>query len=404
MKCKPNILWITIDAARKDRFSCYGYEKKTTPFIDQLSEKSIVFENAYTVAPWTLPSVASMFTGLYPSEHGAVNEQTKLKKKTSTIAEDLKKKGYETLMITQNDGWINPLFRLTKGFDTVFDIDEMIQSFLGVSVRSVGKYVFGYDVLTRLVFEKQLKKRKEPWFSYIHLMDTHLPYEPKTDLFSSFFRYLVFYKDWKRKIWNSWIGKKSFSEKEKRMLNELYDKALSEVDTQIKKLCSLVANLENTIVIITSDHGENLGEYGLFDHQFSEHDTLIKIPLIIYAPFIDVKKISSLFENKDLFFLIQKLVDGTFSSFSRDYVFGENSEPLSLYSKLLKEKKDLAKESKYIVTSKVKYIHYGNGSEVVCRDDGKIGEMEIKKQLRMLCDLKQKQLKNKNNVRVSLQG
>lgn len=394
----PNILWITIDAARKDRFSCYGYEKKTTPFIDQLSEKSIVFENAYTVAPWTLPSVASMFTGLYPSEHGAVNEQTKLKKKTSTIAEDLKKKGYETLMITQNDGWINPLFRLTKGFDTVFDIDEMIQSFLGVSVRSVGKYVFGYDVLTRLVFEKQLKKRKEPWFSYIHLMDTHLPYEPKTDLFSSFFRYLVFYKDWKRKIWNSWIGKKSFSFKETRMLNELYDKALLGADAQIKKLCSLVANLENTVVIITSDHGENLGEYGLFDHQFSEHDTLIKIPLIIYAPFIDKKKISSLFENKDLFFLIQKLVDGDFSSFSRDYVFGENSEPLSLYNKLNKKKKNLSKKSKYIVTSKIKYIEYDNGKNELRNNDKKIKNQMVSKQFQLLCRNKQNQLRKVNSI------
>lgn len=102
-----NILWITIDACRKDIL----YD---SPFIKELSKNSIVFENAFANAPWTLSSVASMFTGLYPSQHGALNEKTKLKKNVKTIAEILAEKGYDTIIITQNDWMDNALLWLDK--------------------------------------------------------------------------------------------------------------------------------------------------------------------------------------------------------------------------------------------------------------------------------------------------
>ena len=299
-KDKPNILWITVDACRKDIFY-------NLPYIKKLMKKSIVFENAFANAPWTLPSVASMFTGLYPSQHGALNEKTKLKENVKTIAEILKEEDYNTIIITQNDGWITPYYGLTRGFERFYDIEKMIEEILKIKlpedkrkrllIRMFAKYLVGYDVLTKRMLKYLIKNVDEPWFIYVHLMDSHLPYEPKSFPLVSIIRYLVFYKDWKKKMQKTWIGEKSFTERELKMLRKYYIGALKNVGRQIIKIISLINNNDETILIITADHGENLGEYGLVGHQFSFHDTLLNVPLIIYAPQAGARRVNSLFET-----------------------------------------------------------------------------------------------------------
>lgn len=391
----PNILWITVDACRKDLFY-------NLPFIKQLSKKSIVFENAFANAPWTLPSVASMFTGLYPSQHGALNEKTKLRKNVKTIAEILKEKGYETVIITQNDGWITPFYGLTRGFKKIYDVEKLIEETLKLNfqkqkrlrrlIRAFAKYFIGYQTLTIKLLKSLIKDTREPWFIYLHLMDTHLPYEPRALPIIAIFRYLVFYKNWKEKMQMTWIGEKIFTKKEIDILTKLYDKAVQQVGKQIKRFMQLID--DNTVCIITADHGENLGEYGLVGHQFSFHDTLIKIPLIIVTPDRKHRIIKKFFENKDLFFVLQELIEKkTPKFFERDYVFGESYEIESVYQKLRNINPNIARGGKFIRITRAKYIKYMNGKEMLYlisdNEETEIKDETLMENLRTLMLLKE---------------
>jgi len=401
---KPNILWITVDACRKDMF----YK---LPYIQKLAKKSIVFENAFANAPWTLPSVASMFTGLYPSQHGALNEKTKLKKNVKTIAEILREKRYETIIITQNDGWITPFYGLTRGFKKIYDIEKLIEETLKLNfqkrkklrrlIRVFTKYFVGYSTLTIKLLKNLIRDTKEPWFIYLHLMDTHLPYEPRTFPIFAIFRYLVFYKNWKGKRQKTWVGEKGFSNKELKMLKKYYIRAMKDAEKQIKKFISILDE-RRTVVLITADHGENLGEHGKVGHQFSFHDTLLHVPLVIYAPFIEAKKVDTLFETKDIFYLLQDIVERRFKNFyKRDYIFGESAEIESVFEKLRKLNSNLFKNGKFIRTNKVKYIRYSNGKEELYKvgeAERKIENKEVLKNMRMLLQIKEKETKRKYNL------
>lgn len=124
-----------------------------------------------------------MFTGLYPSQHGALNEKTKLRKNVKTIAEILKERGYETVIITQNDGWITPFYGLTRGFEKVYDVEKLIKETLKLKlptqdklrrlIRAFTKYFIGYQFLTAKLLKNLIKDTKKPWFIYLHLMDTN---------------------------------------------------------------------------------------------------------------------------------------------------------------------------------------------------------------------------------------
>lgn len=393
---KPNIIWITVDACRKDMFY-------NLPDIKNIAEKSVVFENAFANACWTLPSVSSMFTGLYPSQHGALNEKTKLKKNVKTIAEVLSEKGYDTAIITQNDGWITPYYGLTRGFKKIYDIERMIEETVGIKfpkskkektlIRLLAKYFIGYDVLTKKLLRSIIKDAKEPWFIYLHLMDTHMPYEPRTFPLISIIRHLVFYKNWKEKMQKTWVGEKSFTERELRMLRKLYSKSMGCVGRQIKEYIKL--SNDKTIFIITADHGENVGEYGMVGHECSFNDFLISVPLIIYSSRIKRNKIDSLFETKNIFYILKDFSVGNMDGeiIKSDYIFGENEEIENVIKKLKKIKNDFSYPKKFLRTKKVKYIKYINGIEEIYmigdnKEDKFIND-ELVKNLRSLTLIKE---------------
>ena len=122
-KGKPNILWIVMDTVRSDRLSCYGYHRNTTPNIDRIASEGVLFENAISPAPWTLPSHASMFTGMFPSKHGTDAEHQWLEEDFNTIAEILYLYGYKT-MAYSNNWYASPRVNLDQGF-SVFEYTNM---------------------------------------------------------------------------------------------------------------------------------------------------------------------------------------------------------------------------------------------------------------------------------------
>ncbi|KXB06245.1 hypothetical protein AKJ53_00915 [candidate division MSBL1 archaeon SCGC-AAA382F02] len=124
-KIRPNILWITLDAVRADRLSCYSYKRNTTPFLSRLAKKSLIFKNAISNSIWTFPSVASMFTGKYPSEHGMTDHLRK-KIKLPTIAEILSDLGYQSVLLGGPE-WVSST-NLRKGFDEVYTREDIFYS------------------------------------------------------------------------------------------------------------------------------------------------------------------------------------------------------------------------------------------------------------------------------------
>jgi len=400
----PNVLWITVDALRQDRLSCYGCRRQTSPFIDRLADKSIVFERAFATAPWTLPSVASMFTGLYPSEHEAVDEMSRLNKRVPTVAEAAKEHGYDTALLTQNDGWITPVYGLTRGFDSVYDLDAITGEAGGLHFkrrrlqwwwRVFCKYTAGYPRVTSTVFRRLMAEMSRPFFVYVHLMDTHLPYEPGSLLpFFSFFRRMVLYRDWKEKMQGTWTGTYSFSEREHRMLNSFYETSIREMDAQVKRLVSLAG--ENTVVIVTADHGEHLDRCFL-GHQFSFADDVLAVPLIVYHPDTESRRVDGLFETKDISRLVQQIFEiGVIEDFcERDYVYGESRELGPVYERLSNRNPSLQRGGSYLRTGKAKYVQYLDGTDMLYRvQDGEeqVSDEQALSTMRELMKMKKKDL------------
>ncbi len=112
----PNIVLIVLDTTRSDRLSVYGHSRKTTPFLERFGSSGVRFDQAWSVSSWTLPSHATMFTGLHPDEHGATQENFTISEDLDTLAERLKTRGYQTAGFSNNP-WVSHRVGLTQGFD-----------------------------------------------------------------------------------------------------------------------------------------------------------------------------------------------------------------------------------------------------------------------------------------------
>ena len=175
---KPNILLICLDAAYADRFSCYGYTRPTTPRIGALSVEGTVFERAVATSCWTVPTHASCFTGLYPSEHGAFDRV--LSEGTGpTLAEWLQAQGYATVLVSAN-GFIGERYGFSRGFDFVREVwrdAPRLRSghVFGWTKRKLGIADKGATNILRYLVNLGLAKR-QPFFAFINYMETHAPY------------------------------------------------------------------------------------------------------------------------------------------------------------------------------------------------------------------------------------
>ncbi|MBN1221941.1 MAG: sulfatase, partial [Candidatus Aminicenantes bacterium] len=270
-----NVLLILIDALRPDHLPCYGYEKNTAPFISRLAEKGIVFENAISQSSWTKASVASLFTSLYPHNHTAKKWRDVLPLEVSTLAEELKAHGFVTYAV-QTNTFIQARHNFDQGFD------EYIES---AYPECTADRVADLSI----EFFKKIKERPEKFFAYLHFMDTHFPYDaPKT------YREYFVDKDYvgdpdlsKVTLKDLRSGIMNLSERNKDHIRALYDAEIRFVDDQVQKIIDSLKLLklgDNTIIIITSDHGEEFWEHGGFEHGHSMYNELLRVPLIIYNP------------------------------------------------------------------------------------------------------------------------
>lgn len=321
---RPNIVLILIDAARVDRFGCYGYDRDTTPNIDGFSQGSTLYQSAYSPAAWTLPAVSSVFTGLYPTEHRVDFDNAYLDPQFRTLAQLLAEAGYQTMGISAN-AWVGSAAGLKRGFkrfklvDRIFNqmppqrwqvvIEKIVRFFRGSS-DSGGRRA------TRLAINWLRDRDKdEPFFLFLHYMEPHAPYRPTWQWANRFFERRSAYKEALKlaKIELEYLaGDCTLGSDELDSIGRLYDAELRYADHQVGKILrELLAqdDFSNTLVIITADHGENLGEHGLLGHQYCLRDTLLHVPLLIRFPGEGLPAFNSdLVLNQDIFATCLSLV------------------------------------------------------------------------------------------------
>lgn len=312
---KPNIIWIVWDTVRRDHMGEYGYERATTPNVDTWAAGARVYTNCLSAANTTAPSHASMFTGLLPSEHGASNENSVLGAQFDTIAELLRdKSGYDTYMFAAN-----PHLTASGGFAQGFDVEEhpwspqyaaeaarIIKkkldprdhsSEMGRKMRSGNKSEWTLKTagaLAQVGVEKWLDGRKDhkPFFIFLNYMEAHRPLIPA----ERFRNQMMTPEEVKRsfevdrswgKTWAYTMGVGDYTDDEIDLTRKTYDACLLELDDMFAQLMASLDKrgaLDNTIVILTADHGEQLGEHHMLDHQYSLYNVLLQVPLIIHYP------------------------------------------------------------------------------------------------------------------------
>ncbi len=272
---QPNILLFTIDACRPDHLSCYGYTRNTTPNIDKLIKKGVLFTHAFSQSAWTTPGMISIFTSLYPPAHAVDAKGKTLKEDVLTLPEVLKRNGYAVPVLPR---FIDIPNYWHLGFDGV---DK--EQFQGKE---------GEDLLKLL---EAYKDRK--FFIWYHYHGLHLPYNPpdpydeiftKNDNKSSDTESVSIVK--RQSVIKH--GSAIFNANDENTVIALYDGQIRQLDDYIKQLTERMKEwdiFDNTIIIITSDHGEELFEHGFLGHASTSlnaklYDEIIRIPLIILWP------------------------------------------------------------------------------------------------------------------------
>jgi arylsulfatase A-like enzyme/Flp pilus assembly protein TadD len=245
-----NLLVITIDTLRADHIGIYGYEKINTPHIDSLGRKGAIFSNAFCHVPLTLPSHCSLFTGNLPLYHGVRDNGYRLPVFSLTLAEIMKDKGYKTAAFVGAFP-LDSRFGLNKGFDVYDD-------FYGSRniVRDLSFIERKAEEVNKKVIDWITNNRNDRFFVWVHYFDPHAPYEPPSP----------FDQDY--------AGRE-------------YDGEIAYTDHVIGQLLNRLDQLrlqEKTLIILTSDHGEGLGEHKEKTHGIFIYDSTLRVPLIFHSP------------------------------------------------------------------------------------------------------------------------
>ena len=334
-----NVLFVVMDTVRKDRLTPYGYDRPTTPHLADFAEEATVFEQAVAPAPWTLPVHASLFTGLYPSQHGADQENPYLEGAT-TLAETLSAAGYDTACYSSN-AWITPYTHLTDGFDDQDNFFEVMPGeFLSgplarawktmndnESLRTVAdklvslgntahEYFAGGDTAdskTPAVIDRTMEfvDDADRSFAFINLMDAHLPYHPPEE-FAAEFAPGVDSADvcQNSKEYNS--GARDIDDDEWDDIRGLYDAEVAHIDDQLGRLfdwLKAAGKWDDTMVVVCADHGELHGEHDLYGHEFCVYDPLINVPLLVKHPDLDADRREDQVELLDLYHTVLDVLD-----------------------------------------------------------------------------------------------
>lgn len=342
----PDILLLVLDTQRADRLSCYGYGQETSPHLDAFAADAALFRHAFAPAQWTVPSHASMFTGVYPSIHGTQHSHSLLPTALPTVAERLRIAGYHTAAFCNNPlvGVVNNGLR--RGFDSFLNYSgwltsrpnqagvrrtlfgryrQVFKRILGSGMhklqdsfaRSDAMLWFAFSPImlplwqtalsfkgntskslrdtAQLLVDRRGTQRDQPIFAFVNLMGTHMPFHPQRQMIERFAPSVLQSRQEQQYLrrfngdvfgWLTPLASEMAAE-HKALLDGMYDAEVATQDYHLgeffHKLRSSGA-LDNTLVIAVADHGELLGEKHLIGHTVSLYRELTHVPLIIRDP------------------------------------------------------------------------------------------------------------------------
>lgn len=272
---RPNVVVVVVDTLRQDRVSAYGYERKTTPNLDRLAAEGARFDGLSPTS-WTKPATASLLTGLHPLRHQAFARGDVLSESATSLAQVLARQGYSTLAVSANS-WISRAWGFERGFEHFYLMKNL----------GGGHQAKAHQVAK--VAREHLGELVPPYFVYLHFVDPHAPYDPATawdggplpaevEAFRPLTDQVLASHSWRKR-----------PPEVMRALVDLYDGEVRHVDDELGKLITELrtrsaADDRDTIFIITSDHGEELGDHGRIGHGHTLYEETTAVPLLLHAP------------------------------------------------------------------------------------------------------------------------
>jgi len=305
-----NVVIITIDTLRSDHLGCYGYSRPTSPRIDQFAGEGALFENVVCQSSQTLPSHASIFLGTNPRTHLTISHESVVDPDETTLAEILKSKGYVTGAFISSHA-LDSKYGLDQGFDTYWEVhkEATIPERQALKVREA-------DATTTLGVLPWLERHAASrFFLWVHWFHPHRPYDPPPRYHQAFAAgYTGTATSDPEFIMKVWREEIRLVPEDVAYLSGCYDGEVAFSDAQVGHLLDALSSMnlmENTIVIVTADHGELLYEHeNYFGHDIALYDECIMIPLIIHVPGQDParRRIGELVQSLDILPTVLDLV------------------------------------------------------------------------------------------------
>jgi arylsulfatase A-like enzyme len=302
----PNVLVIIVDTLRADHLSTYGYQRDTSPYLTRFAQQGVVFENAISTSSWTLPSHASMLTGLYPHESGMEQQTDILSGSWPNLGDTMRKRGYRTAAFSAN----YKFFTRSHGFIHGFSHFEGYEQNLGGILESIHLSRFILEKLSHFTTGANyaflgvknwasaeridedaldwMDMGHRPFFVVLNYTDVHepvLPPEPYLHMYTSNVKARNQSMHFQDQCLD--FEPKASCVSDRQQFIDTYDGSMRYVDESIQHLLSQLkerGQLENTIVVFTSDHGQEFGDHGIYGHAKSLYRPEIQVPLFFWKP------------------------------------------------------------------------------------------------------------------------
>lgn len=273
-KPRPNVVVVVVDTLRQDRVSAYGYERQTTPHLDRLAAEGARLDGLSPTS-WTKPATASLLTGLHPLRHQAFARGDVLPESATSLAQVLAGRGYATVAVSANS-WISRAWGFERGFGHFYLMKNL----------GYGHHAKAHQVAK--VAREHLAELVPPYFLYLHLVDPHAPYDPakawdggplppEVEAFRPLTDQKLLPHSWRQRPPDVM-----------RALVDLYDGEVHHVDQELGALLAELRDHDTegrgTVLVVTSDHGEELGDHGRIGHGHTLYRETTAVPLLIHAP------------------------------------------------------------------------------------------------------------------------
>jgi arylsulfatase A-like enzyme len=283
----PNVILVVWDTCRADRLSAFGHPRPTTPHLEALAAKGVRYARCSSPAPWTAPAHASLFTGLAMHRHGLeVGRGDRVHQSIPLLAETMTKAGYETVAFTAN-AYVSDLTGLSRGF-------RFLENVADPAAGSHDADRVLASVKQWLAVRMPEPAKSGPFLLFLNFMDCHLPLKPPRADVDAVITPDVTMQDLLAATavdgpaaLAHLLGIRRVDDGALRGNRARYDGAARFLDRKTAELLDLLRArgfLQNALVVVTSDHGEHLGEHGMLDHRISLYDTLLRVPLVVHRP------------------------------------------------------------------------------------------------------------------------